>query len=121
MSLIINPSTLADQFTWNAVTTTSDTMSVNNGYIADNASLVTLTLPSTASVGSIIRVVGKGSGTWKIAQNSGQTIHFGLLDTTTGTSGYLQATEQYDCVEMICVTADTDWVVLSSVGNITVN
>lgn len=31
-------------------------MSVNNGYIANNASLVTLTLPTTAAVGDIVEV-----------------------------------------------------------------
>ncbi len=105
---------------WNDVTGTSASMAVNNGYVADNAGLVTLTLPATAAFGSRIEVVGKGSGGWLIAQNAGQTIHFGSLNTTGGAGGSLASTLRYDCVEIICVTANTDFVVKSSVGNITV-
>lgn len=112
--------TSTDSVSWNEVVGTSETMEVDSGYIANNASLVTLTLPSSANVGDYIRVAGKGVGMWKIAQNNSQTIHFGVTDTTTGTSGYLQSTAQYDCVEMICIAQDTDFVVLSSVGNITI-
>ena len=106
--------------TWNEVTTTAQTASVNNGYITNNASLVTITLPSTASVGDVVRVGGKGAGGWKIAQNASQTIHFGNTDTTTGTGGYLASSNQYDAIELLCITANSDWLVLSSVGNITV-
>lgn len=105
--------------TWNEVTTTSASMSVENGYIANNAGLVTLTLPATAAIGSVINVVGKGAGLWRVAQNAGQTIHFGSIDTTTGVTGYLEATVRYDCISLLCITANTDWVVVSSVGNIT--
>lgn len=106
--------------TWNDVTGTSASMAVNNGYVADNAGLVTLTLPATAVFGSRLEIVGKGSGGWTIAQNAGQTIHFESLNTTVGVGGSLSSTVRYDCVELICVTANTDFVVKSSVGNITV-
>ena len=111
-------------FTWNDVTGTSASMAVNNGYVADNAGLVTLTLPSTAAFGSIIEVTGGtsglSSGSWKIAQNSGQTIHFGNVNTTTGAGGSLQATAQYDSIRLLCNKANTDFVVLPGTqGNIT--
>ncbi len=102
--------------TWTEVTGTSQTAAVSNGYITNNAALVTVTLPSTAAVGQIVSIVGKGAGLWKLAQNSGQTIHFGSFDTTTGTGGSVAASVRYDCVEVICTTANTDWVVKSSVG-----
>lgn len=108
-------------FTWNEITGTSDTMAVGNGYVANNAGLVTLTLPASATFGSVIRVAGLGAGGWKIAQNAGQTIKFGTLATTTGVGGYLSSTEDLDAVELLCVVADTDFSVISSVGNITVN
>ena len=111
---------LGGKMTWTEVTGTSQTAAVNNGYITNNVALVTVTLPSTAAVGQIIRIGGKGAGLWKLAQNSGQVIHFGSVDTTTGTGGYLAATVKYDTVEVICITANTDWLVLSSVGTITV-
>lgn len=106
-------------FSWTEVTTTSQAMAVDSGYVMNNASLVTGTLPSTAAFGDVIRVVGKGAGGWKIAQNASQVIHFGNQDTTTGTGGYLASTDDNDAVELLCVTANTDFVVLSSIGNIT--
>ena len=106
---------------WNEETGTSVAMAVNNGYITNNAALVTATLPATAAVGDVVRVAGKGAGGWRVAQNAGQTIHFGNQDTTTGAGGYLEFTNRYDSVELLCITANTDWVVLSSVGNLTVN
>lgn len=106
--------------TFNEVTGTSQAMAVNNGYIANNASLVTLTLPSTASVGDIVEVIGYGAGGWSVAQNAGQTIHFISSDTTTGAGGSLASTVRYDCVTLICTVTNTDWVVSNSVGNLTV-
>jgi len=107
-------------FTWNEETGTSANMAVNNGYIANNGGLVTLTLPTTAAVGDVVRVSGKGAGGWKIAQNAGETIYFGLLASTTGAAGFISSTAQRDAVELVCITANNDWNVLSSIGNITV-
>jgi trimeric autotransporter adhesin len=105
--------------TWNTITTATNAI-VNNGYITNNTTLVTLTLPTTAAVGDIIPIVGRGTGGWKIAQNAGQTIHFGNDDTTTGTGGSLASTKRYHCAELVCIIANTDFVVRNSVGNITV-
>jgi len=107
-------------FMWNEVTGTSSAIAVNNGYIANNGALVTLTLPATAALGSVIEVCGKGAGGWLIAQNAGQTVHFGASNTTTGVGGSLASSLQYDAVRMVCITANTDFVVLSSIGNLTV-
>jgi hypothetical protein len=107
-------------FTWSEITGATVALAVANGYIMNRGTLITATLPATAALGSIIALVGKGAGGWLIAQNSGQTIHFGNLDTTTGATGSLASTAQYDCVEIICTTANTDFVVRSSIGNLTV-
>ena len=48
-------------YSWTEVTGTSQAMAVNNGYIANNAGLVTLTLPATAAVGDTVIVQGKGT------------------------------------------------------------
>ena len=102
------------------VTGTSQACEVNTGYILNNAALVTATLPATASVGDVIRIIGKGSGMWKLAQNASQYIRFAGLTTTTGTGGYLQAETAYDCIEIMCTTANNGWTVISSIGNILV-
>lgn len=106
--------------TWNEVTGTSQSAAVNNGYIANNASLVTVTLPSTAALGSIVRVVGKGTGLWKLLANTGQTIHFGNTDSTV--AGYVQSSQQYDAIEVVCTVANTEWTVANGPmgGNFTV-
>lgn len=106
--------------TWTEVTGTSQSAAVNNGYITNNAGLVTVTIPTTAPVGSIVRVAGKGAGGWKIAQNTSEVIHYGSVDTTTGTGGSLASSDTNDAVELLCIVDDTEWMVLSSQGNITV-
>lgn len=115
----INPSTIFS-FVWNNVTGTSQSAAVNNGYITNNASLVTVTLPSTASIGNIVRIAGSGAGGWKLAQNASQLVNFGTSVTTTGTGGSLASANRYDAVEVICIVANTTWVVISSQGNLTV-
>ncbi len=105
--------------TYTDVTGATQALAVNNGYIMNRATLITATLPATAAEGSIIDIVGKGAGGWLIAQNSGQTIHFGNINTTTGATGSLASSAQYDCIMLICTTANTDFVVKSSIGNIT--
>jgi len=103
-----------------AVTDTSVTMSANNTYVANNAGIVSATLPTSAGVGAVIEIVGYGAGMWRIIQQAGQTIHFGNLDSTTGATGYLSATLAHDCVRLMCVATSTDYVVVGSMGNIVV-
>ncbi len=102
------------------VTAATQALAVDNGYIMNRGTLITATLPAVAAQGSIIDIIGKGAGGWLIAQNAGQTIHFGTSNTTTGATGTLASTAQYDCVELICITANTDFVVKSVIGNLTV-
>jgi hypothetical protein len=73
---------------WNNVTGTSQSAAINNGYIANNASLVTVTLPATAPVGSLVAVAGAGAGGWKLAQNSGQLALVDLLQVSTNMMQY---------------------------------
>lgn len=106
--------------TWVDVTGTSQTIAVNTGYIADNAALVTLTLPTTAAQGTTFRIAGNGAGGWLLAQNASQTVKFGNTATTVGTGGSLASTDPGDALECLCVVANTTWRVLSAVGNLTV-
>jgi uncharacterized protein YceK len=103
-----------------AVTGTTQAIAPNNGYRANNAALVTLTLPTTAVVDTVIRVVGQGAGGWRIAQNAGQQIVFGDVSSTAGTGGRLDSTHSRDCVDLLCIAASTIWQVVGSIGNIDV-
>jgi len=103
---------------WTEVIGTTQAMGVNNGYIVNNASLVTLTLPVIVAVGQIVKVSGKGFGGWKIAQNAGQLIKFldqvdGELNTTTGIEGYLQSVNYLDSIELLCVVANTTFKIIN--------
>lgn len=102
------------------VTNTTQTLAANGRYIPNNASLVTLTLPTTAAVGDVIFVNGKGAGLWRVAQNASQIIH-GSTDTTTGVTGFIEATSRYNCVTLVCIVANTEWVIQSSQGSLTIN
>jgi|SRR5277367_126869 len=106
-------------FTWNVVTGTTQVMASNNGYIANNASLVTLSLPAASAVGDEINVVGKGAGGWLIQCGVGQTIVLGSQTTSSG--GSLAATNENDALYMVCTVLNTEWhLVVAPQGNITV-
>jgi len=102
------------------VTGTTQAAAVDSGYIANNASLCTITLPSTATVGQVVAIVGSGAGGWLLAQNASQLVNFNTAVTTTGTGGSLASVNRYDCLEVVCIVTNTTWVVRSAVGNITV-
>ena len=108
------PSTLTP---WNEITGTSQAMAVNNRYATNNAALVTLTLPTTAAIGEIVRVRGIGAGGWRIAQGAGQVIYFGNATTTSGATGRLDSSHRRDCIDLECVVANNEWQVVGSVGS----
>lgn len=103
------------------VTGTSQAMTINTTYIADNAGLVTFTLPATAVQGSIITIVGNGAGGWTIAQNANQAIKMNANTTTTGVTGSLASTNRYNSLTMVATVggASTIWVIDSSSGTFT--
>jgi hypothetical protein len=105
---------------WSDQTSGTVALLSGQGFVANKTTLTTLTLPSTSAEGDIIAVVGKGTGGWKIAQNAGNQIFFGSASSTSGTGGSVASTLQYDCVELICLTASANWLVRSAVGNLTV-
>lgn len=106
--------------TWAAVTANGNLVA-NTGTLANKASLLTLTLPTTSAVGDIIEVAGMNAGLWKVTQNASQKIHFGVRDSTIGTSGSIQSSFTYDAVKLICVVANLEWSVIGSTGTIQIN
>ena len=98
------------------VTMDVNPMVANTWYTVDSTSPVTLTLPATASTCDFFGVIRKGSGAVSIAQQAGQTIHYNGVDTTTGAGGSLDSNAQWDVIWIKTVTANTDFVVISSSG-----
>jgi hypothetical protein len=115
----ITISVIGGGLAWPAAIVGATAADGNKGYICNHAATrVELTLPSTAVVGTIIRVTGIGVAGWMLKQNASQVVHFGNVDTTTGTGGSLSSTHDRDSIELVCVVANTDWNILSAVGNI---
>lgn len=106
---------------WTDVTSATQTLAINMGYVTNRGGGVAYTLPATATEGDIIRIAGK-SGAWTVAQNANQQITIGSTATTVGAGGSLASTDAGDCIEMLCTTsgASTIYRVISSMGNITV-
>lgn len=107
-------------FTWTVVTGTTQTAAASNGYFANNAGLVTVTLPTTSAVGDTISVAYMGAGGWKLAQPASNNIQFGNKTTTTGTGGSIASVAAGDVITVVCRVANTSWTVVNSVGNLTV-
>lgn len=109
-------------FAWTVVASGTQAMSANMGYIMGNgASLVTLTLPSTAAAGSLIAIQGASSGGWTVSQNSGQAINIGSSASTTGVGGSISSTNAHDSLLLVCTVANTNFACLGAPqGNITI-
>lgn len=105
--------------TWSVITVNTTAL-INNGYVTNKGTTLVLTLPTTAPVGSVVEVSGMNAGGWQVAQNASGVIHFGNQDTTTGVGGSLASTMTRDAIRLVCVVANNEWNVLSSVGNITI-
>lgn len=101
-------------FSWTTVSGTSQAMLSNNGYIANNSGLVTLSLPATSVVGDEIDIIGKGSGGWSISQGSGQQIVIGNAASTSGASGSVSSTNAKDSITLICTATNTEWTALGA-------
>ena len=107
-----------DVGTWIDQVATPATLVVNTQYIADTAGLLTFNVPALAAVGDTFEVAGKGAGGWLIQMNAGQTAHLGNIATSV--AGSLASTNQWDCLSIVCVTANTTFTVRTVIGAITV-
>ena len=102
------------------VTGTTQAIANGNAYISnDGATLVIFSLPATAALGTMFEIVGKGSGFWTITQAAGQTVHSGSSSSTPGVTGTTTSSQQYASARFVCIIANTDWSIVSSVGTIT--
>lgn len=103
-------------------TSSSANLAVQTMYVTNNgATLVTYTLPATAPQGSVIEIIGRSLGGWKIAQNANQQIVGPGVNTTTGAGGSLSSSNKNDCVKLVASTggASTIWTIASSSGSLT--
>jgi hypothetical protein len=102
-------------------TNLTNIIAVNTEYTANNAAVVSLTLPTSASDGDKVKVNGKGAGGWRIdQQNAGHVIHYGALSTTVGPGGSLASATQFASISLVCITAPDVWEVQASAGTFTI-
>lgn len=122
-SITIANTAMATPFTW-AITTVNASLVINNGYIANKAGLLTMTLPATGAIGDIIEITNMNTAVgWRIAQNANQYIRCGALLTTVGIAGYLESLALGDSAKLLCIVAgaSTGWqCVTGTIGNLTV-
>lgn len=111
--------TLGGGVTWSVITGASQAMTSNNGYIANRASNIAFSLPTTSAVGDVIEVTGINTALgWTVSWTTNQQVFFGNA-TTTVTTGSLSSSATRDSIRMVCVVANLTWNVIASVGNIT--
>lgn len=106
---------------WIDETSATATLAVGVGYVTDRGGGVTYTLPSTASLGDTITILGK-TGAWSIAQNANQSIKVGVATSTVGVGGSVASTDASNCITLKCVTsgASTVWTAFPVSGSLTV-
>lgn len=97
----------SNSLTWSGIAGTTQAAAVNSGYVVQNASQTTVTLPATCALGDRVSIAGLGAGGWIMVANTGQVIHNGAQATSSG--GSLASANQYDQIEVVCVVANSTW------------
>ena len=83
----------------NYVTVTEYQLTPNASFqMSAGSSMILAVLPTTASFGSRIDIIGFDPGLWTVACNEGQIINFGAISTIPG--GSLSSTGQYDAITL---------------------
>src|SRR6185295_19079493 len=106
---------------WSDVTGATQTIVAGTGYLADRGGGVAFTLPASSTIGDVFVIAGV-QGSWTLAQAAGQQIKIGSSATTIGVTGSLASTNANDCIYAVAsnTSASSVWIVIHSMGNITV-
>lgn len=126
LNIVGNPATNTLTFTVNgggidwSVVGAGAALVPNTGVICNAGAALSFSLPATSAVGNIITLSLDGAVSWTITQAANQQIRMGNQETTLGVGGSLTTTAQGNTVTMVCEVANLRWVVISSMGNLTV-
>jgi hypothetical protein len=101
--------------TWNEINTNTNA-SFDNGYIANSSTKIEITLPSNPSLNKPIKILGRGSGGWRVNIPVGSTLFVLGLSVT----GWIESTSINDAVEIISTT-DGNYLIFTINGNIDYN
>lgn len=100
---------------WSVIPGSSQTAIVNTGLIPQSGGLTTITLPSTAPIGSVVSVQGQGSGGWVIEAPGSQIIRIGASPSSAG--GTVASANRYDAITLICIVANAEWAMYGPVSS----
>jgi hypothetical protein len=107
--------------TWTVVTSASNPvlLTPGNGYICKGVSAVQFTLPASAAIGDLYKIVGTAN-LWTIAQNANQSITIGTATSSVGVGGSITASTASDGLEILCINTNTGWFSTYVQGNPTI-
>ena len=104
-------------FNWVDVTSPTQQLAVQTGYVCDAGNTnITFTLPTDASLGSLIRILAPAPGLFNIQQNAGQQITLLNSATSVGNLGSLVALNQHSSIELTCIKANQIFQISSITG-----
>jgi hypothetical protein len=103
------------------VETTNFNLVAGNGYITNGATMLSATLPLSSNIGDQFIITNMNNNGFQITQNAGQSIQYGNLTTTVGVTGFIQTTSIGDTTLVICTISNTEFQILTSVGELLVN
>ncbi len=93
------------------VTGATQTVDINSVYVPTNVAQTVFQLPTQMDVGNRVEIDGQGAGGWRLLLNAGQTIRLAATGATANTS--VTSSSRYDSISIICVVANTTWIVVS--------
>lgn len=105
---------------WQTISSTTQAITVNTGYIARSATSVDFTLPTTAAIGQQFSIVYLSPNDGNLLQNAGQTIIALDQTTTEGTAGRLEGISRGEVLTILCTNTNTEFTVIGPVGNFNV-
>lgn len=107
--------------TWSVISA-NQTIVAGQSYLVDTSGgAISLALPATATVGDYFRIYNLNSANQvTVTQGVGQRIRIASSLTTSGVGGSITTTNAGDSLEIVCTTANTNFSVVSLIGNITV-
>ena len=119
----VDPSfqTATPQLVVTPVAGATQAMTSNHIYIANDSSLTTFTLPTTSAVGDIIQITGSALNTngWAITYTTGQIIWGPAGSSTITTGNAASSTLPAQSMIIMCVVANTTWVITDFNASIT--
>jgi len=101
--------------TWNEITVDT-TAAVNNAYICNAASEITVTLPATFTINDRVKIMGKNTGGWTVKAATGDTIYH--LDQVEYAPDPFFITEVRGCVDIQGITDDSTWEIINLEGTL---